>query len=198
MILLEDYKEDGLWVKCRRSSTMYYKTRAFTLWNSMSQRCKVGSSEQRNRPTYAGCSMSDNFKDFQFFAEWCQQQLGYSEKDEKGNRWQLDKDLLVKGNREYSENNCVFLPQAVNTALSYIKRHGTNSFTGVSFCNRSKKFRAYHNVKGKLIHIGYFVDEDSAREAYKNAKEGYIKQLSGTYRSKLDIRALRALETYEV
>jgi|TARA_R110000824_G_scaffold40703_1_gene121762 hypothetical protein len=44
---------------------------------------------------------------------------------------------------------------------------------GYSFYKATGKYEAYIKVDGKLKHLGYFVSEDDARDAYLNAKEKY-------------------------
>ena len=66
------------------------------LWIRMLDRCY---SKGKNKPTYEGCSVSENFKYYPFFKEWCEKLIGF---DVKG--FALDKDILSKGNKTYSED----------------------------------------------------------------------------------------------
>ena len=86
----------------------------YVLWKDMLKRC-FSEKYQTRRPTYIGCSVSDNFLNYSYFYDWCQEQIGFGNIDEKGCSWHLDKDLLFVGNKVYSENTCVFVPHEINS-----------------------------------------------------------------------------------
>jgi hypothetical protein len=162
-------------------------------WSHMIQRANPGVV-WKIRPHYEGCSCTDTFNNFQTFAEWCQKQIGFGNKG-----WCLDKDLLVKGNKIYGEDTCVFLPQALNTLFS--KRQNKRGEYPIGVCKRknSNKFIAQcQDGEGKLKTLYGFLDEISAFLAYKEMKESVIKKLAEKWRDKIDPRAYEALMNYEV
>ena len=52
--------------------------------------------------------------------------------------------------------------------------------------------------KGKQEHLGYFKTEIEAFNAYKQAKEAFVKEQAEKWKSQVDIRAYNALMNYEV
>ena len=95
-----------------KSSIKRKMTKEYSLWVSMLNRC-YGAGVHLRVPTYKTCEVSENFKNFQYFAEWCNNQLGFGTKG-----WELDKDLLVRGNKVYSEETCVFIPRVINSSIT--------------------------------------------------------------------------------
>ena len=168
-------------------------TKEYVLWQNMLKRC-YSDDFKKKRPTYEGCEMSDNFLHYEYFYEWCNKQVGFSNEG-----WHLDKDLLVKGNKVYSESTCVFIPSEINSLLIKSEVLRGEYLIGVYWHNASKSFIArVRKNKGKSEHLGLFKTEIEAFNAYKVAKETFIKEQANKWKSKIDPRAYNALMNYQV
>ena len=169
------------------------RTKEYVLWTSMLSRC-YSDIFKKKRPTYEGCEVSENFKSYEYFYEWCNKQVGFNNKD-----WQMDKDLLVKGNKVYSENTCVFIPSEINSLLINCTASRGEHLIGVYWSKTANAFvaRVCKN-KGKSEHLGLFNTELEAFNAYKQAKEAFVKEQANKWKGKIDDRAYEALMNYEV
>ena len=168
-------------------------TKEYLLWCRVLQRCYSDDFKKKNQ-TYEGCKVSENFKSYEYFYEWCNKQIGFSNQG-----WHLDKDLLVKGNKVYSESTCVFLPVEINSLLTKSTASRGKHLIGVCWCKTNKAFRAMVSKnKGKQEHLGYFNTELEAFNAYKQAKESFIKEQANKWKSQIDERAYKALLNYQV
>ena len=168
-------------------------TKEYTLWTHMLQRC-YSDTYKKKQPTYEGCEVSDNFKRYEYFYEWCHKQVGFGNED-----WHLDKDLLIKGNKVYSESTCVFIPKEINSVLTKCTASRGEYLIGVCWHKRDKVFMAtVSKNKGKQEYLGYFNTEIEAFNAYKEAKESFVKEQAEKWKGKIDERAYDALMNYEV
>ena len=169
------------------------KTKEYMLWHSMLKRC-YSDTYKKKHPTYIDCKVSDGFLYYECFYEWCNKQIGF---DNEG--WHLDKDLLIKGNKVYSENTCVFIPKEINLVLTKRTASRGEYLIGVHWCKTKNAFVAQVNKnKGKQEHLGYFKTEIEAFNAYKQAKESFVKEQANKWKGKIDDRAYGALMSYEV
>ena len=168
-------------------------TKEYILWKHMLERCYSDILKKRC-PTYEGCEVSDKFRSYEYFYEWCHNQIGFGVEG-----FELDKDSLVKGNKIYSESTCVFIPSEINLVLTKCTASRGEHLIGVNWCKRDKAFKAQvRKNKGKSEHLGYFKTEIEAFNAYKQAKEIYTKELANKWKGKIDDRAYEALMNYEV
>ena len=168
-------------------------TKEYKLWTSMLVRCYSDNSKKR-QPTYEGCEVSNNFKSYEYFYEWCNKQVGFGVEG-----FELDKDLLIKGNKVYSEDSCVFIPTEINSLL--VKRENMRGkyLIGVHWCNTKKVFVAQvSRNKGMQEHLGLFKTEIEAFNTYKTAKEAFVKEQANKWKSQIDERAYEALMGYTV
>ena len=168
-------------------------TKEYDLWTGMLRRC-YSDALKKKYPTYIDCEVSDKFKSYEYFYEWCHKQIGFNSKD-----WQLDKDLLVKGSKVYSEDSCVFIPQEVNNVLVRRTASRGEYLIGVYWNKTANAFVAQvNNNKGKSENLGYFKTEIEAFNSYKTAKESFIKEQANKFKSQIDPRAYNALMNYTV
>lgn len=162
----------------------------YDVWRQVLVRC-YDPKYQKKRPSYVGCLVSENFKNFSFFYEWAQKQIGFGQED-----YHLDKDLLIKGNKLYSEDTCLFLPSRLNTLLLASK--AVRGSLPIGVCAHNGKFLAQCLRKPASHHVGVFDTPELAFLAYKEAKEAYIKSETQKWQARIDPRAYAALMAYEV
>lgn len=189
-MIIEDFKFKGLWVRTITTTKPRQYTRANGVWTGLKNRIRARGEVQLREPSYTGCSTT--FLCFQDFCEWCQTQVGYAD------GYQLDKDLLYKGNKVYSPEYCVFLPSEINKLLVSPKKCRGELPLGVSQPKIGGSYRATFTISGKTAHIGMYSNPESAFNAYKCEKEKHIKQQANKWRDKIDPRAYEALMNYEV
>ena len=140
-------------------------------WLSMLARCYSKSNLVRYL-TYKDCLVCEEWLTFSTFKKWMESQ------DYKGK--QLDKDLLVQGNKLYSPETCVFVDAKINTFTVDSAKSRGRYMIGACWYKDKNKFRANcsNPFTGKSDHLGYFTDELSAHLAWKKRKHELACQLA--------------------
>ena len=174
------------------SSGKKVPTTEYLAWKGCISRC-YSKWCQKRQPQYVGCTVDESFRWFQHFAEWCNKQVGFGNKG-----WHLDKDIILKGNKVYSENTCCFVPHEINVLFTNSKVARGDCPIGVSFNKREGKYKVSCRRESKLTHLGYYNTKDEAFLAYKTFKESVIKEAANKWKDSIDPRAYTALMNYQV
>ena len=167
-------------------------SKVYDIWRQMLRRC-YDETLYKIRPTYKECIVSENFKNFSYFVEWYKNQIGSYQKG-----WCLDKDILIKGNKLYSENTCCLVPYEVNNLFTKSNRCRGDYLIGTSFVKKYNKYKAGVGKNGVNKHLGLFETELKAFSVYKQAKEDYIKVVANKWKDQIDQRVYTALMNYQV
>lgn len=156
------------------------------IWRDMLMRCYWQKTRYKF-PTYEDCSVCEDWLIFSNFKEW------YDKHYVDG--WELDKDILVKGNKEYAPDKCCFVPQEINKLLNKnSKQRGLNPI-GVCYRQQYKnKYLAF--ARGRTL--GSFKTPEEAFNAYKVTKEEWIKEVADKWKDELEPRVYEAMYNYEV
>lgn len=163
--------------------------KCFITWRGMIERCY--NEEQRYKwKTYQGCYVCDEWKFYSAFKEW------FLDNYKKG--FDLDKDILVRGNKEYSPNKCCFVPQEINKFFTKRQNCRGSYLIGTSKRKNRNIFQSSISIDSKQLYLGDFKSEYDAFIAYKKAKELRIKELANEYKDQLEPRVYEALCNYKV
>lgn len=175
-------------------------TRVYDTWHDMLKRCYDEKNRSKRTLTYIGCTVCEEWLNFQNFAEWYEENYYEAE----GERMHLDKDILVKGNKIYSPNTCVFVPQNINLLFIKSNKNRGKHPIGVSYHKRINRFEAGCSIydiylgKYKSIYLGVYKTPEKAFEAYKLFKENHIKKVADYYFEKIPNNLYNAMYKYEV
>lgn len=163
--------------------------KAFSLWRSMLSRC-YSEFYQRREPSYIGCTVCDEWLVLSNFIKL------FDENYIEG--FELDKDIIKKGNNVYCPEYCTFVPREINSLILRRQKWRGKYPIGVYFDKRKNKFRASLNYKNKTFFIGHFDNEKYAFYAYKKEKEKLIKEVAVKFKNIITKEAYEALLKYEI
>lgn len=156
----------------------YYRT-----WASMLSRCYSAKFQESNK-TYMGCTVSEEWHTFSNFRAWMQEQNWEGK--------QLDKDLLIEGNKVYGPDTCAFVTQTVNNFTIDRGNDRGDLLLGVSWDKRREKFqsRCCNPFTKKEETLGYFTSEQEAHNAWAKRKLELAHELAAVQE---DPRVAKAL-----
>jgi len=156
--MVPDYKHrNGKWACWSGPVGGQVLTVSGSLYSNMKARCK----DITRNPSYSGCEIL--FGDFQDFADWHTQQVGY------GLGYHLDKDILSNGAKIYSRENCALIPQALNNFLCTPAKLG-GCPQGVR--KSGSKYISTISLDSVSTYLGTYCTLEQAHSAYKVAKKG--------------------------
>lgn len=178
-----EYKvsKNGKHAKC-------YKT-----WLKMLYRAYSPKYTQQH-PTYKECRVHESWHNFQLFSKWYYDNFYQIE----GEQMALDKDILCKGNKIYSPDTCVFVPQRINNLFTKSDNKRGDCPIGVSYNKPGKIYETYCGTNGKRKYLGCYKTPEEAFQVYKNFKEKYIKEVAEEYKDKIPEKLYNAMYKYEV
>ena len=114
----------------------------------------------------------------------------------------LDKDILCKGNKVYSRDTCIFVPERIN--LLFVKHDNArgNNPIGVEDLPSGNYQVRCNDVNGERICLGTYSTKEEAFRVYKEYKQKAIKKVIDSYEGKIPepyySRLREAMYNYEV
>lgn len=173
-------------------------TRVYDTWHGMLQRC-YEEKFQNKHPTYINCEIDEDWLNFQEFGEWDSENY-YEVKDE---RVELDKDILIKHNKIYSLNTCIYVPKTINMLFTKRQNDRGESCIGTSLTKNGKYIVRCNLInpetgKSKREYLGVYNTQEKAFEVYKYYKEKNIKEVADYYKEHIPQILYDVLYNYEV
>ena len=170
------------------------KTKCYRTWMHRLRSC-YDKEVWKEFPNYEYCFFNEDMLDFQKFGEWFDD--NYYEVE--GETMHLDKDILVKGNKEYAPDKMIFVPERINTLFTKSDAIRGKYPIGVSYNKASGKYIAKCSIgKDGYKFLGYYNTSHEAFLAYKEFKEAYIKQVADEYKDKIPQRLYEAMYAWTV
>ena len=151
---------------------------------------------QNRQKTYKCCTVCEEWKNFSNFKEW------YESHTCGDSSLNLDKDILVKGNKEYGPDNCCIVPEFINTLFTNGKANRGKYPLGVH-AEKSNAcgivyYRGAFVVDQKNIKLGTFKTPEEAFQKYKEYKEQYIKDTAKRYKDKISYSVYEAMMNWKI
>ncbi len=150
----------------------YKDHKIYKNWERMLRRC-YSEKFHEDFPTYKECEC-ERLLCLQDFGKW--HNKNYYEIE--GEVICLDKDILCKGNKIYSPETCIYVPEKINKLFS-------GNINGVSWDKNRNKWAVQMNVHSKHKHFGRYDSYEKARQVYKENKEKYMKEVIDSYKGKI-------------
>lgn len=165
------------------------RSQSYLCWKNILIRCY---ETEGYSPDYKNATVNKEWHNYQNFAKWWEE--NYIPDIMKG--WHIDKDILLKGNKEYGPETCCFVPQEINALL--VKCDTIRGKYPIGVCKRGRYFTSKISIgKGGIISKTFKTVEEAFIN-YKITKEAYITKMAEEYKVKLKKEVYEALLKYRV
>lgn len=152
------------------------KTKEYKTWHAMLKRC-FDENTKKQQPAYQNVTCCKKWLLYENFYEWLHSQENFN-KWLNGERWCLDKDILVKGSKIYSPETCCLVPSNVNTL--FVKNNVDRGDLPIGVGKRRDNFfvQLSNSLENKHEYLGTYQTLEKAFLTYKKRKEEIIKQVA--------------------
>ena len=171
------------------------KTKCYMAWTDMMKRCYSDSYKEK-KPSYENCEVCEEWHNYQIFAEWYENNIYFIDNE----KMCLDKDILIKNNKIYSPEACIYVPERINNLFTKTNTKRGNLPIGVGIHQGKYKAHMSKLIDGKkqMRYYGNYNTPEEAFECYKQIKEEYIKEVADEYSGQIPDDLYFALYSYEV
>lgn len=145
-----------------------------SMWYAINSRCLEGGAHQKKRPKYVGCT--NCFSSIDDFKDWAMSQPGFGLRDSNGKRFNLDKDLILPGNKVYCREYCSLIPARINTLMLDCGAASSGDLPGAAWHPASNRYQARVQTFNGRKYLGIFKDKESAHAAWRAAKASVIRE----------------------
>lgn len=161
-------------------------TPVYKAWAGMLERCYSKNMKHRNSTYYHISTVCDEWHNFQIFGDWYEEN-----KYEINERLHVEKDILIPGNKIYSPDTCLLVPQVIN-ALFINKTNNRNLPNGIFRCGNGKYLARYTHLE-----LGVYDSVEEAYDAYTKEKKRNIIKVADKYKDIIPTKLYEALIRYE-
>ena len=162
-------------VMANRKDGYSFTCPVYKTWVSLLNRCFCPNEKERH-PCYLDVLVCEDWLRFSRFKSWMDSQTYLDLAVKKLN---LDKDLLILGNKEYSPEKCAFVPGRINTLLLTNGRSRGEQPIGVYYHTdmKSRPYRASINDNfDQRIRSSYYNTAEEAHTWWQEKKADVIRE----------------------
>lgn len=176
-------------------------------WSRMISRCY--DPNELRKPSgyqYRDTTVHEDWLNLQNFIEWSKDKIGMGVVEESTCKvFHLDKDILNPKNKVYSPDNCVFVPNAINSFFKVIDNSlGYYGASEIDVTNKSPNAkigyttRSTNPVTNERVYGGFFPTPKLAEDKFFEMKNEYAKLLADKWDGKVDPRVINILRTRDM
>lgn len=148
----------------------------YTTWKNMLKRSFDQDYEEKF-PTYKDVTCCKEWLNYENFYEWLHNQPNF-DKWLSGDKWCLDKDILVKGNKIYSPDTCCLVPNKVNSLFVNKKTQRGSLPIGVRKNGNGFSASCSNPFTKTVERLGTYKTKEESFLKYKIRKEYIIKRMA--------------------
>lgn len=161
-------------------------TPVYKAWAGMLERCYSKNMKHRNSTYYHISTVCKEWHNFQIFGDWYE-----INKYTINERLHVEKDILIPGNKIYSSDTCLLVPQAIN-ALFINKTNKRDLPNGVFKYGDGKYLAKYTHIE-----LGIYDSVEDAYAAYTKEKKRNIIEVASKYKEVIPAKLYDVLLRYE-